>query len=545
MSAPAIPTRLEAAIRSYRGETVFREWAEKCWHTLVNHGHDLALALGAPRDGKPGLADNTYAAERLLLAAEEAGWITRGAVEIRKEQAFFDVNGDVTGKHLRKGQKPSNPRVYCWVPNHKSESFRAWLFPHLVAKPEPAAAPPPAPVVAPVLQEKRPMKITVQKKDLLPAVATCAEVAARSAASGAAAVYSCTLLEWGRSPGEMTARAAGLHQSVRVKIPEASFEGLGSALVHAGNLRARVEALTDTAPITIKIDGSRLSLSQGTTRLHLALLPAEDAPAFPQIGEGGVEIDAAALARILTRILPTVGSDATRGSTYGARLASKDGILYAQAFEGMRAAFATMPHAGASIDVYVPRPAIEDLRRILDRVGGPVRCAVVGPALHVVTDTLAYTTQTYAEGTPLSLHAIPILQGPMVGASRADLARALKVVQAGKPDQDRVRLRHVDGGLLLRGQSDQGEIAQEVVATSGQIDNFSLAGPYLAAALAFFASEERIELWQVRAKDPKAGGIPGTLTLRAPASKDAYIVSPRILDEEDCAPEPASAEAAE
>ena len=85
-------------IKFYRGE-IFKEWLQRLWDVHGNHGNELAKLLGTPRNGKPGMTDNVYAADKVLLAAEKAGWIRRlETATPTVEQRFFGVGG-MRGNH--------------------------------------------------------------------------------------------------------------------------------------------------------------------------------------------------------------------------------------------------------------------------------------------------------------------------------------------------------------------------------------------------------------------------------------------------------------
>lgn len=89
---------IEVVIKFYRGD-IFREWLQRLWDVHGNHGNELAKLLGTPRDGKPGMTDNVASADRILLAAEKAGWIKRAeTASPSMEQKFFGVGG-MRGNH--------------------------------------------------------------------------------------------------------------------------------------------------------------------------------------------------------------------------------------------------------------------------------------------------------------------------------------------------------------------------------------------------------------------------------------------------------------
>lgn len=89
------------------------------WCTILHvhyyaHGSTLVEILGTPSNGASGLTDNVYAAETLLIAAEEAGWIERGMnPEPTKSQQCFGIGG-LSGDH----SGVRSPVEYGWAPTH-------------------------------------------------------------------------------------------------------------------------------------------------------------------------------------------------------------------------------------------------------------------------------------------------------------------------------------------------------------------------------------------------------------------------------------------
>ena len=132
------PRELRTRILCHRGE-VFWRWCGYLWMCWFAHGSELAEALGTggllPRypTGDP---DNCASADRLLAAAEEAGWIRRASrgfdgwvhfgaeagATPTQEQMFFGADG-AFGEDVRKKRCP---RLFGWEPVRDS-ALRGWL----------------------------------------------------------------------------------------------------------------------------------------------------------------------------------------------------------------------------------------------------------------------------------------------------------------------------------------------------------------------------------------------------------------------------------
>lgn len=121
---------LAYAVVVLRGE-VFWRWCGYLWASSYAHGSELAEALGTggllPQypTGDP---DSCASADRLLAAAEEAGWIRRvfrgedAAATPTPEQSHMGANG-VFGRRVRSQRCP---RLFGWEPIRESP-LRAWL----------------------------------------------------------------------------------------------------------------------------------------------------------------------------------------------------------------------------------------------------------------------------------------------------------------------------------------------------------------------------------------------------------------------------------
>lgn len=115
---------LAFALEHFRGE-VFASWLERLLSTTFGHGSALVIALGSPSGDRPGMSDNTYAADRLLAAAEAEGWIAKAGEtpSPSAEQRFFGVGG-MHGSNPNLGAYPS---VWGWKPGARAADAREWL----------------------------------------------------------------------------------------------------------------------------------------------------------------------------------------------------------------------------------------------------------------------------------------------------------------------------------------------------------------------------------------------------------------------------------
>ncbi len=90
-------------IRHYGG-SAFHVWLSKLWNTGFAHGADLADSLHG--------TDNNHAADRLLSAAVEAGWI----LQAEKASPTFSQRAFIGLERKRKAAY-TYPREHGYAPN--------------------------------------------------------------------------------------------------------------------------------------------------------------------------------------------------------------------------------------------------------------------------------------------------------------------------------------------------------------------------------------------------------------------------------------------
>jgi len=121
-----MPESLTFALKYFRGY-IFREWLRGCRDRGFAHGSELVEMLGTPRDGKPGLADNVNAADQLLRAATEEGWILQGAARV--DHTVAGISQDLFLRLERGGSKPilRYPREHGYGFNRENEAAARFL----------------------------------------------------------------------------------------------------------------------------------------------------------------------------------------------------------------------------------------------------------------------------------------------------------------------------------------------------------------------------------------------------------------------------------
>ncbi len=352
------------------------------------------------------------------------------------------------------------------------------------------------------------MKITVPRSSLLPALAACAEVAD---AKGTAASHACVIIE--TMPVGLRLRVRSGDHAIACSIPDAEVHTAGTAMVHARDLLRRVEATSDG--LVRLMLSKQLEVKQGSLRFALGVWPAEEIPAPSTIPDGGGDMEAPALLSLLSRIKGIISNDASRPYLCGVWLRGDGSAVTARASDGHRVARCSIGST-CSIDTMIPDPAVKLLIRVLGKSSDSVRLCAVGPTLYITHGAITYSTQLACD-SPLDFDRFfPERDGRHVVVSRDSLDSALRAVgpvAAGDAElKRRVRLRALPGNMIVRATDGQGAVAEQMLATSGAIENCPINYAYLIDALKFFTSDE-VEIWQANRKSlmvVRAAGDAGT-----------------------------------
>jgi DNA polymerase III sliding clamp (beta) subunit (PCNA family) len=497
----------------------FRAWADHLWNTGFYHGTKLAELLGAsPGPGKAGDVDCVASADRLLTLAEQAGWIIRGKVELTPTRAALGHG------HSGKGY----PIDHGWEPNRANEALFDLVFPDMDPDTKAACAKQYRWPFAKT-EPKGPqfMKIKIQKSALMPVLTACADVADPKSPQPAAA---CVVLS---AKGDtLQARTTNYYQSI-ARTCAVNTAKPGAVMVNAKDILARVDRL-DEGEIAIEATDKQLVIKQAGARYTLAIFDALTAPAMAAVEPHGDEIGATALAAVLDRAAPAMGMSEANALTYGVALQSKGGKLWAKATDTKVGALVPLTFDG-DIDIMVPAPAVLHIKKLLNKIAGTVRLAVVGTSLHVFADQLAYSTLLTSDKFPPLEQIIPAREGASVTANRKALLDAVKAVTVGCESTARVRLRPCPEGVALMTQAKDASDARRLVLSDCDLLSASVAADYFGKLLDF-GDGEAITIWQK--SGPRVVGQLGTPGVMVVEEDGAiFVAMPLCYDHADLAPD--------
>lgn len=173
----------------------------------------------------------------------------------------------------------------------------------------------------------------------------------------------------------LTITGTDLDRVVRVRA-HAEVEEPGSFTLPAKTFADLVKSLPEK-PIHIQSAGKQITVSSGRTVARLHTYTADEWPPMPEVeAEGGVEIDAGALAEMIQRTVFAASDEVSRPILNGALLHADDGRLRMVATNGHRLAAVYGPEAPEGLEpVILPATGLATVERMLRSVEGAVRIA--------------------------------------------------------------------------------------------------------------------------------------------------------------------------
>lgn len=367
------------------------------------------------------------------------------------------------------------------------------------------------------------MKIEIAKSNLQPALdACCTVVDAKSATPIASAVRIDAAM------GTVTLRTTNLLQSVERTAQAVAIDSPGTVVVDATGLQRRIAALDD-GPITIIETKGGIDVKQGTSRLTVGKYDQIEAPPGPARPKPGAEIDAKAFASLLKRLAPTMYENEALAHVYAVNIVASEGKMRAMATDSRSGALAFVTYDG-DIEVLIPAPAVNQLIKVLGKIGGTVRLAREGSRFYVFGEGIVYSTLIALGQFPDMMSAVPAREGPALRANRESMLAALKLVEIVGLEDDRVHMRGTVEGVLFRGRSKEGSSASRAIDGTCEIQ--SSASVKYAIKMLEFIGGENVTMWQQDAGPRDAKGAPGGLVTEND-NGDLYVVMPLRYDAED------------
>ena len=308
------------------------------------------------------------------------------------------------------------------------------------------------------------MKFRCERDTLADAVAT----AQRAVASRTGAMPVLSGLRVSLTAGSLELVGTDLELTIRVQIP-ADTDGEGSAVVPARLFSEIVRQLDgDTVAVELADDDAHIEAGRFATTLRT--LSAAEFPRLPEVGEGGVRVEAAAFAEALRQVVPGASRDDARPILTGVLLTASTGGLRLVATDSYRLALRDLQ--GVSMleegqKVLVAAKGLGEVQRLLSGESGEIEVVLGEREVVFRVGTAQVTTRLIEGDFPNYQQLIPSGYPNRLTVSREALQSAVNRVRLVGQSKDSapIRLAMSAEGLELSAiAQDVGEAHESVEA---------------------------------------------------------------------------------
>ncbi len=343
------------------------------------------------------------------------------------------------------------------------------------------------------------MKLTLSRMDLIKALGSTHRVVERR---NTIPILSNVLLKAGGSsspeggsPNSVHFKATDLDIEISLTVP-ASVEAPGSATVPAHMLYDIARKLNEGADVMLDASAGdgRMIVRAGRSRFVLQTLPETD---FPDISVGEMttsfEIGGAVLAGMIADCEFAISTEETRYYLNGIYLhhAEIDGAaqLVAVSTDGHRLAKRTVTAPEGSADmpgVIIPRKAVGEIARLLDKVKDPVLVEISAAKLVVTVGTTRLVTKLIDGTFPHYQRVIPAGNGKFATILAGELNAAIDRVGTVSSEKGRaMKFAFADGRLNITVSNPDAGSASEEMEVGYDDDPLEIGfnGRYLADIL--------------------------------------------------------------
>ncbi|WP_190819813.1 DNA polymerase III subunit beta [Saccharopolyspora pogona] len=307
------------------------------------------------------------------------------------------------------------------------------------------------------------MKIRVERDGLADAVAW---VARSLPSRPPVPVLGGVLLD--ASSGEaLTISGFDYEVSAQVTI-DASIDASGRTLV-SGRLLADITKALPARPVEITVDGSRVTITCGSSRFSLPTMPVEDYPELPAMPEHAGSVPGDLFSEAVGQVAVAAGKDDTLPMLTGIRMEINNDKLTMVATDRFRLAMREITwKPGTSMEdtaVLVPAKTLADSAKTLGTGGGKVEISLVsGEGLLGLSGTARRNTTRLLDAEfPKYRQLLPAESAVTADVDVAPLIDAIKRVSLVAQRGTQVRLEFSDRLLrLTAGGDDEGSAEEEL-----------------------------------------------------------------------------------
>ncbi|MEE1621496.1 DNA polymerase III subunit beta [Zafaria sp. J156] len=282
--------------------------------------------------------------------------------------------------------------------------------------------------------------------------------------------------------------------SARIEIPADTTEE-GSVLV-SGKLLAEISRSLPQARVTIETEGSKVTVSCGRSRFHLATMPVGDYPELPVLPELAGVVDGEAFAQAVSQVIVAASKDDTLPILTGVKMEIEDDLITFLATDRYRLAMRevswkpTVP--GLSTSALVKARTLNEVAKTL---GGSGELRI---ALGEDSDLIGFesgnrrTTSLLVDGDYPKIRSLFPESTPIhATVNTSELVEAVRRVAVVAERNTPVRLAFTDGQLALDAGTGEDAQAEEALEThlDGEEITVAFNPAYLSEGLNAFDSE--------------------------------------------------------
>ncbi|MFR9730601.1 DNA polymerase III subunit beta [Saccharopolyspora sp. MS10] len=249
---------------------------------------------------------------------------------------------------------------------------------------------------------------------------------------------------------------------------EASIDSTGKTLV-SGRLLADITKSLPNRPVEITVDGTRVTITCGSSRFSLPTMPVEDYPELPSMPERAGAVPGDLFAAAVAQVAVAAGRDDTLPMLTGVRMEINSDRLTMVATDRFRLAmreFTWEPDESINdAAILVPAKTLAESAKTLGGAGSKVEISLAsGEGLLGLSGTTRRNTSRLLDAEfPKYRQLLPSETAVTAIVDVAPLVEAIKRVSLVAERGTQVRLEFSDSGLrLTAGGDDEGSAEEEL-----------------------------------------------------------------------------------
>ncbi|WP_288816368.1 DNA polymerase III subunit beta [uncultured Varibaculum sp.] len=254
---------------------------------------------------------------------------------------------------------------------------------------------------------------------------------------------------------------------------EADVESEGEVLV-SGKMVANICKQLPKKPVTVQMEGGKVSISCGASSFQLAVMPLDDYPALPPIPEAIGELDSVEFARAVAQVSRAASSDEALPLLATVRMELTDSHLNLMATDRYRLAVRVMDwqpkETDFSADALVKSRIISEMAKALSGAGeihlGLENSSEGGAIIALEAGGRKITSQLTEGDYPPVTSLFPKDTPIKAVIRREELEQAIKRVALVTDRSAQIRMNFADGTLTLEaGQGNDAQAHEEMTCT--------------------------------------------------------------------------------